>query len=319
MTSLFERKPDTSVLDLPLIAEFSAFNDLLRGWVPAGDGTTGGANTRDGLRLAVRHNYLNFYLAGQSVARVKFGQRPKGLKLIVHDKYVRGELGQGQKEMRFVTGTASDTPAIVADWIVNARKWCKGEKTFVDEVISHNINVIDVEMAMPGLTNKKGKRIAPRMDIVALEPHGAGWQLVFWEAKLIGNGETRAKKGDPRVLEQLKTYRTWLCAHQEEVIGAYRKTCEVLVDLHKRATAAGEAVGKLGAGIIAVVDEKTELVLDPQVRLLVDARSGTRKIEENDHLSKLKAKTTVHLVRTGADLILPVGTATAAAIALVTA
>lgn len=326
MTTRFERKLATSVLDLPLAADFLPFNDLLRGWVPAGDGTAGGANARDGLRLAIRRNYANFYLAGQSVAKVEFGQFPKCLKLTVHDKYVRGEKEQGQKTMQFVSGKPSDTPAIVADWIANARANAEAkakakrdgnrEKTFVDEVISNNINVIDVEMAVPGVTNKNGKRIAPRMDIVALEPHGVGWRLVFWEAKLASNGDVSSTT-EPEVFKQLEKYGVWLCANEADVITAYQQTCSLLVDLHERARKVNPGIGELGKGIRDVAGGAM-LVLDPTIRLLIDGRKDPGTFADR-HLDPLKRKTTVQLVERAGDLILPVGTAAAAAIAPVTA
>ncbi|PTR12062.1 hypothetical protein ACN9JG_21355 (plasmid) [Cereibacter azotoformans] len=318
MTTRFERKLDTSLLDLPLAADFLPFNDLLRAWVPAGDGTAGGANMRDGLRLAIRRNYVNFYLAGQSVARVDFGQRPKCLKLTVHDKYVRGEQEQGQKTMRFVSGKPSDTPAIVADWISNARANAEGkakrdgdrEKTFVDEVISHNPNVIDVEMAMPGVLNDNGNPTAPRMDIVALEPHGDGWQLVFWEAKLSRNDEAKSLT-EPQVFRQLEKYRTWLRDHEADVIAAYQQTCRILVDFRERTMKSNPDIGELGSGIRAVADGAV-LALDPTIRLLIDGRKDTGRFADR-HLAPLKEETTAHLVQKDADLILPVGTTAAAA------
>ena len=89
-------------------------------------------------------------------------------------------------------------------------------------------NVIDVEMALPGLS-------APRIDLVALEKSGSTINIVFYEAKLFSNPTLRAKKLPPKVLGQLGKYETWLASggRADEVIKAYRNACGLLTRLRK--------------------------------------------------------------------------------------
>jgi hypothetical protein len=85
--------------------------DLLRYWRPAGDAI--GKELRafeeeepPHLRLAIRKGSLNFYRAGQSVAKVSFDRRKKP-QATIHNKYVY-EDGSGQAYVR-LTPTGSRT------------------------------------------------------------------------------------------------------------------------------------------------------------------------------------------------------------------
>ena len=83
----------------------------------------------------------------------------------------------------------------------NANAHTGGEKKFVDLVVARNPNTIDLEMALPAYSVDPTKRHAPRMDLVAIEPVGERWQIVFWEAKLVDDGRARCRgKAAPRSL-----------------------------------------------------------------------------------------------------------------------
>ena len=92
------------------------FKDLLSGWRPAGDAlqpnmaeaptlvASGQTPEEDpsGLRLAIREGYLNFYWGGSRSQKSDFGEN--GLQAKIHNKYVYGEKGNGQ---RYVTLTSA--------------------------------------------------------------------------------------------------------------------------------------------------------------------------------------------------------------------
>jgi hypothetical protein len=101
--------------------------------------------------------------------------------------------------------------AEVHRWFSNANKYVRQEKRFVDLIVARNPNTIDLEMALPAYSLVREERIAPRMDLVALEPAGNGWQIVFWEAKLVDDGRARCRGDDvsPKVIAQLGQYTSW--------------------------------------------------------------------------------------------------------------
>jgi hypothetical protein len=63
------------------------------------------------------------------------------------------------------------------------------------------------------------------MDLVALEPVGDRWRIVFWEAKLVDDARARCRGDDvfPKVVEQLAQYTSWLrhADHRDLVAHAY--------------------------------------------------------------------------------------------------
>ena len=102
MTQFGRRFDRLDVLESALSRQDHWWKDLLTLWRPSGQ-VTGD----DGLRLAIRDGYMNFYRRGQSVARVGINKEGQ-LALSVHAKYVLPEIDlpsvQGQE---YVTLTAT--------------------------------------------------------------------------------------------------------------------------------------------------------------------------------------------------------------------
>src|SRR5688572_21749886 len=92
--TIFGRNFPVERLSGAVLEQNGWFCDLLRHWQPAGDtvGKDWHAPEEDPtqLRLAIRDGYLNFYRAGQSVARVGFDGGKK-LQAKIHKKYVYGD------------------------------------------------------------------------------------------------------------------------------------------------------------------------------------------------------------------------------------
>ena len=270
----FLRKFPFQKIEAKTLEDAPWFRDLLLCWRPAGDALQSGVSETNArlssgetsqemhLRLAIRNNYLNFYRAGQSVAKVGFVNGRLTAK--IHNKYVYGEKGEGQ---RYVTlagsklvdatkGTSKDYGGLfdLRAWmsVVNTDHSGK-EKQFVDRVVGRNPNTIDLEMALPNVIAEK-QRIAPRMDLVALEPDGDQWKIVFWEAKLADDPRVRRKgPGRPEVVDQLDQYSKWLghADHAIAVASAYQNACRLLVDFHKLARSVNPGIESLGSGIVA--------------------------------------------------------------------
>lgn len=270
--------------DQPLLDDFLAL------WKPAGFDAGD-----DGLRLAIRNNYLNFYYRGQSVAKVSYGRRDD-ISAKVHVRYI----DPNRKDQSYETIQSNNYSGKkeLLTWIKNTVDHCGKEKIFVDKLVHKNPNVIDLEMALPfdprvkliacnEDSKNKDKKVALRMDLVALEQISSVWTIVFWEAKMVKNPEARCSGQDlPKVDCQLKNYAAWVELNKANLIKQYRKNCELLVKFHERALTLRHGIEPLGEGIIAVANGAT-LDLDPRPRLIIDNQIPSKSFEP--HRAKLRA------------------------------
>ncbi len=212
------------------------------------------------LFLAVRDRYLNAYVEGQSIYRVKFNAAAKpSLHAEIHHKYVL-EAAEGQKYLRFDGNKAGDvhyTGRVMLDhWIKKARDFAGDEKRGVAAIADNNPHVIDVEMALPGHRS--------RIDMVALERHDSAIRITFYEAKCFGN-PSLVSNTKPEVFEQLRKYAKWLGADggSELLVKCYRRTCQVLLALRGMQ---GQTIHPL---LAEAAKEGSNLVIDPEPRLVI--------------------------------------------------
>jgi len=270
------------------------FLDLLTLWRPAGQ-----PSEADGLRLAVRDGYLNFYRRGQSVAKVSVvrGQ----LRGEVHVKYFSSEarLGRGQAYGRFedrhVRGAGFSAPyeglGTLRAWMPEIdRRYVGVEKRLVDALVAENDNVIDLEMGLPAWGSVT---TAPRMDLVTIENQ----QVVFWEAKTAGDSRIRCSvpvvpRQMPHVLDQLEKYRLFLeqDTHCWRISEAYRSAARILVALRRIADDLGpcrplgqEIVAASTADELRVAREAALVVLDEAP----PEGARWRSWHDNGHATKL--------------------------------
>ena len=335
MEKTFRRWFPTQNLTSQVLKKNPWFGDLLTLWRPSGTSGRHEASSSDyHLRLAVRDGYLNFYRAGRSLALVRFGSGGE-LKAKIHNKFIFGEKGSGQSYVTLTSKGLLESEhgpsrpyggmKMMRSWIHNACAPHQYEKLFVDSVIAQNANIIDVEMALPAFLDAHAKRkhtdpeqkqrpTAPRMDLVALEHSANGWELVFWEAKLISNGEAKSE-GDtePRVIEQLGRYTAWLRKgnHVEVVRDAYRTNCRILVALREIAKRYRSDIEALGDGVLAVGALGANVPeLDEKPRILVDARKPDTAFVGHGHLKKLRGAPYgfhVQMIEHDAPMVLDVG------------
>lgn len=302
MNTIFDRRFSVGQLTDEMLDRNPWFEDLLKLWYPSGASPSPHpGRTPNHLRLAVRNGYLNFYRAGQSVAKVAFGQ-DGGLQAKIHGKYVDGAECVLQTYRTLTNAGIKDTegrlrpykPDQLQGWIANAYGKSGAEKRFVDFVVGWNPNVIDVEMGLPAYSSV---RRAPRMDLVALEPCNEGWRVVFWEAKLADDGRARCSgTALPKVVAQLEDYSDWLSqpGHRDRVRQAYQTNCRVLVSLHELARKVRPEIADLGASIIEVANPEAPLPqIDKFPRLLIDNcmredGSRDRSFVKNGHFAKLR-------------------------------
>lgn len=237
------------------------WKDLLALWGPSGTG-----KVERPLRLAVRDNYLNFYLRGQSVARVGFNGQSRPY-VDVHVKYAFEEASE-QAYARLIDGevvhakSGQTVPYAGAstlwEWMARAARWETPEKAEVERVVADNGGVIDLEMGLPAHGEQT---TALRMDFIALEPVASGARIVFWEAKRITDARLRASGSkDPEVMAQVTAYRNYLAdeVHRRAVIEAYAQTSGLLGDFAAWANR-------------VAVDTKKPLVLNPLIQKAANA------------------------------------------------
>ncbi len=322
--SKFTRKFDVDRAEEALRAPENAwFKELLQYWSPGGS-PKGVLNAQEGpaehLRLAIRDGSLNFYRAGQSIAKVTIVRN--SLQWEIHNKYVYGPgKGEDQESVTIKSGRFKDQDGsnvdyrtdLLGGWIRNANNYTEREKLFVDELVAHQAGAIDLEAGLPAdpeiwpLQPGKKKTSAKRIDLVTVEPCGGHYRLAFWEVKLVENNEARCENADqaPKVISQLKKYETWLAKNRKLVCDAYRRCCSDLVKLHRIAKTVNPAIPQLGEAIIAVGQNSAPLCFDGTPRLIIDASQGEGVFSDRGHLKKLyDLGICVRMVRTKDDLVM---------------
>lgn len=226
----------------------NAVEALFQHWVLPGE-----AAGRYGLRVGIRDGYLNLYVKGQAVAKLRLSRNKPQLEL--HRKYYlgyrKGDPRGAESGNQYVTLssdqlTREHAVKSVPFWIETAATYSGAEKRFVDDLISANPGVIDLEMGLPAGDPAPGrKKTAPRMDLILVQPSANGRaEIAFWEAKCSTNGELRAETeyaendtgeriAGPRVVHQLRTYQQWMRAggRETEIRQGYRNTAQILLAL----------------------------------------------------------------------------------------
>jgi hypothetical protein len=258
--------------------------DLLCHWTPSGISSGG-----SGLRLAVRNGTLNFYRCGQSVARVSV---ENGIpKAEIHEKYVLGS--EERPEGRYLTLSAGGDlirrgevvrryggVEMLKKWIARAQTYTGAEKSFVDQLVAANGDIIDLEMGLPA---SDGVDSAPRMDIVSLErAQDQQLNIVFWEAKLVTDSRLRTSGPvisgtSPEVLQQLQNYVAFFerkgNGNRAQVAQAYRRTAQLLVVFHRQAVSLGNP-HSLSNAIMTAARPEVTLHVDAMPRLVVGPPQG---------------------------------------------
>ncbi|WP_262269571.1 hypothetical protein [Microvirga yunnanensis] len=238
------------------------------------------------LLIALRDGYLNVYAEGQSVLKVGFDTRRHGnvrVRCRIHHKYVPESNSRSVyldfDGLRITQGRGRDViqtyagPETLHGWVEAARTHSGDEKKGVAIIANRHLNVIDVEMALPADEPVKpdGRKVANRMDIVALEPEGEGARIVFYEAKLFSNPQLRAEDLSPPVLRQLGTYRDYVSqpVRHQQILAAYRNACAVL-------DAISRMRGTEPSPLVRRVAEGGPISLDVEPRLIIFGKQEQR-------------------------------------------
>jgi hypothetical protein len=155
--------------------------------------------------------------------------------------------------------------------------FCETGKEGVAAIAARNPHVIDVEMGLPadevsnaGTNDEMGPKVAPRIDIVAIEESASeGAQVAFYEAKLFSNNELRSDDLRPKILEQLAKYARYMAPSDGEggkrcnqIIKAYRNTCIFMQQV-------AQMRGHMPDPLVDAVAKGLPLALDPYPRVLI--------------------------------------------------
>lgn len=305
--SRFQRRVELSRLTPKLVEGHPWFEELLKRWRPAGqDPLKNEKGQILSLRLAIRsQDIMTFYCGGQQIAKVKCSKK------LFH---ASADLTYLQDDKPLKAGTVDVPPCqsgeegVELDRRIHRSLYKQGrekngalvlgEKVFVEELIGANADVFDVEIGLPGCAT------APRMDLLALEPHGGGWRIVLWEAKLAANPGSRSLT-NPETLTQYEAYTTWLGSEQNRAafVQGARDACRSLVHVHDLASEVGITLHPLGDGIRAISSgDDVALTVDPVVRYVIDTRGRSGKsFMENEHDKKLRKAINGHVQTIGLD------------------
>lgn len=282
------------------------WRDLLGLWRPSGHQTLD-----DGLRLAIRNDYLNLYRRGQSVARVAFDASGRPT-LSIHAKYVISDDERRLPKLSYARLVDSQLvhsglPSRSYEGVASLRAWINvidqhftvpaGEKPLIDQLLGvpGNANVVDLEMALPAWGEVKS---APRMDLVTIEDVEGALTVVFGEVKTIDDGRIRcqAVEGQPKVVGQLEAYKTYLDqpGHCEAIAAAYRSTAERLVELNAMAA---KVRGDLELGENIVRTARGEpLVIAREATLVVVRRGDFSEKHWTRHRDRLRDREKIKMV-----------------------
>jgi len=222
-----------------------------------------------------------------------------GLRVTTHVKFlvdpkladqvplVKGEFDVGELVKRgFVD--CYEGPATLAKMKTAAGLFSGLEKTGCHEIILANRQVIDCEIAFPGIDDGGPHKKARRVDLLSLEPDGDTVRLVFWEAKHFTNGDLRARGADVPVCKQINCYRQYLCEHRHDIEESYKLVANnlVAIDNMRRTRRLPPLIKKVAGG------KPLTLGAEPKVGLVI---FGLKKAEKDDpnwkhHLGRLKAE-----------------------------
>ena len=253
------------------------------------------------LVVALRGDYLNVYWRGQSIFRVEAGQITP--TVTTHAKYLIDPALAGQI---LLTNCTFDVASLVERALVRhyegqatlkklkttAALFSGTEKTGCHEIAVRNTNIIDVEIAFPGvvsLDDGGDAKEAPRVDFASVEADGDQARLVFWEAKAYGNGELRAMAGKTvPVCRQISFYRRYLLDHRDAVEKSYTRVAENLVAIQQMGwkRSLSPLITEVGNG-----NRQLTLGQEPKIGLVIfgfDAGQRDYRGWKDEHLLRLK-------------------------------
>jgi hypothetical protein len=256
---------------------------------------------KDHLFIAVRDNYLSVYINGRAVFK-KIEEKNGKLVAAFDQRYLLGKdqpsgdlYFDGEKVYR-KSGERVEkdySPLNLSAWVNRVKSY--GLVNLDDETVSDEAedlsekgllasramrpSVINLEMALPGfpsVSKRTGKEIliAPRIDMVHLEPTETGADLVFTEAKLFSNSGLRSASSKNPTVEQILKYQRYLDEHRAAICEAYAQACKHLVEIRRRQSVDIDPL------LADVANDGSRLTLRTLPRLLIFKAEGDSQRSE---------------------------------------
>jgi len=239
----------------------------------------------DDVFIAVRNNCLDVYYRGGSIFQIRDDGngtvKPNThVKYLVRQQEARVELDADNKFILPPGGLAwehYEGGKTLSDMLTAAQTLSGLEKSGLHPLVVGSPNVIDLEISLrashplPG-TNLSGKndkdtKIYDRLDAASLEQRGSDTFVVFHEAKHFSNPDLAAKAGNtPKVVEQIRGYRSTIKHHEAFLVERYRSVCRTLerIDAMRPRKSSGS-----DSLLQKVAQTGIELRIDPNPRLIV--------------------------------------------------
>jgi hypothetical protein len=239
---------------------------------------------RDDVFIAVRDSSLDVYYRGGSIFQIREegngAVRPNThVKYLVRQQEARVELDADNRFMLPPDGVAwqsYESAKTLSDMLTAAQTLAGLEKTCLHPLVVSSPNVIDVEISLrashplPDPNSPKDIKDAKtydRLDAAALEQRGSETFVVFHEAKHFSNPDLAAKAGNtPKVIEQIRGYRSTIKHHEAFLVERYRSVCRTLVRIDAMRPRKSSSPVSL---LQMVVQTGIELRIDPNPRLIV--------------------------------------------------
>jgi hypothetical protein len=197
--------------------------------------------------LRMRNNSLDVYYRGGSIFQIRDDGngvvKPNThVKYLVRQQEARVELDADNKFILPPGGLAWERyegDQTLSDMLTAAQTVAGLEKSGLHPLVVGSPNVIDVEISLRAsrplpdrsLSGKddKGAKIYDRLDAASREQRGGDTFVVFHEAKHFSNPDLAAKAGNtPKVVEQIRGYRSTIKHHEAFLVERYRSVCRTL-------------------------------------------------------------------------------------------
>jgi len=243
---------------------------------------------RDDVFIAVRNNSLDVYYRGGSIFQIcddgNGTAKPNThVKYLVRQQEARVELDADNKFILPPDGVAwerYEDDRTLSDMLTAAQTLAGLEKSGLHPLVVGSPNVIDVEISLRAshplpdrsLSAKGGRQDAKsydRLDAAALEQRGNDTFVVFHEAKHFSNPDLAAKAGNtPKVVEQIRGYRSTIKHHEALLVERYRSVCRTLERIDAMRPRPRKSSGP-DSLLQKVVQTGVTLRIDPNPRLIV--------------------------------------------------
>jgi hypothetical protein len=248
------------------------------------------------LFIGIRDNYFNVYSKGQSLFKAVWSPTARTISVSTHVKYL---IDPKLKTPIILSGDDFDIAAVrllaekyegaaTLNRMKRATAYYSGdEKIGLHEIVKHNPNIIDLEVALSmeaeadeQEVGTRGRSTVPRVDTACLEEIDGKIHLCFWEAKHYKNDALWSTKAPP-VIDQVEKYRALVHKYKAGILSSYRRVAgnvHAIAKLAGRADALCPLVKAVAGGEHLVIDEPAHIGVIVFGYSDADSKSGRHRL-----------------------------------------